>query len=513
MFEAYKIGVALTIDNKISPVVFQLAEDFKKLQKLSESANRSFNNISKQAAGINKLAMSVQNLNNQLSKTVKEAQRAGAAIGGMGAYGFAAGGSGAAGFAGMGAAMGAAAAVNRSMPVYWQARGYERGAVGGDWTPGVTNLPGIYRGRMRPNDYIDGDFTREGGISGGGVPGRPPNQGFRMPPVLPIMRGAAGAVGAAGGLVGRALNTPLPGMITGIAVAGMGKHAIHNSVEYDQESTKLKLYGMDAITNAKAMKFADTLSIPGVDKIQALRLFGEAQGIFRQSGDDPEKALNAAKMATPLLAKVYAATAALGSEGQAQSEAKFLSMLRFIEMSGGLASPKRFEELADLGWKMSMTSGGAVDFEQLRQFKARAMNSSFTITDEALAGLEPIIGMLKGSTAGFAARTSYNRTNGIVKLPNQTAHFLVDNGIWDKSKVIFNDNGGIKAFKGNPFTHSKQMAENPEKFYSNDIMPIYKKLGITDLSEIGRQNSLIFGSTGGGLYTLIHKNMDVITES
>lgn len=188
-------------------------------------------------------------------------------------------------------------------------------------------------------------------------------------------------------------------------------------------------------------------------------------------------------------------------------------MLRYIEDSGGLKSPKRFEELADAGWKMVQKSGGSVDWEQLRQFKARAGVAGLHITDDGMAELEPIITMQKGGTSGHGVSTAYNRTNGIIKIPNQVAHELVDNHLWDASKVIWNAHGGIKSFKGNPFINSQAFTDNPVEAYAKYVMPLHKRLGIVTQEQIAQSNAMLFGGTGGTTYTLIDQNLEKLRQS
>jgi len=61
---------------------------------------------------------------------------------------------------------------------------------------------------------------------------------------------------------------------------------------------------------------------------------------------------------------------------------------------------------------------------------AKAGTAAFGLSNKALfAELEPIIGELKGSSAGDALMTAYNRLNGIIKLPNQVTHDLMKMGI------------------------------------------------------------------------------------
>jgi hypothetical protein len=101
-----------------------------------------------------------------------------------------------------------------------------------------------------------------------------------------------------------------------------------------------------------------------------------------------------------------------------------------------------------------------------------------------------------------------------VRVPNQIAHALVDNGLWDGSKVMFNANGGIKNMKGNPLSaaNTKLFEENPELFYEQVIRPMYKKMNLS-AEDIARENLALFGRTGGKLFEAIERSLPVIQQS
>jgi hypothetical protein len=74
-----------------------------------------------------------------------------------------------------------------------------------------------------------------------------------------------------------------------------------------------------------------------------------------------------------------------------------MDMLRFVEQAGGLNSPAKFNSIMNNAYKAVQSSGGNIDFSQLRQFMARAGTSAYNLSDTALyAKLEPIIGEMKG---------------------------------------------------------------------------------------------------------------------
>jgi len=309
------------------------------------------------------------------------------------------------------------------------------------------------------------------------------------------------------------------GMVGGaLTVAGgfglsMFKTPIEEAIKFDQQVQKFKLFGLGDKVNTEAVKFARGMNIMGSSYTENMKLFIEAQGVFRESGIGGMESLGGAKLAAPLLAKIAFATKSLDSESAAKLTTSSMAMLRYVEDSGGLKSPEKFKELADAGWKMVQTSGGSVNWEQLRQFKARSGVAGLGLSGDAMAMMEPIITMLKGQTAGFSLRTAYNRLNGIVKIPNQVAHELVNSGIWDGKKVNWNSQGGIKSFNGNPLRDAELFASNPIAFYEKNIMPMYAKRGLTTDAQIGQQNAMLFGSTGGNMFTLAQKNMPKLHQS
>jgi hypothetical protein len=290
-------------------------------------------------------------------------------------------------------------------------------------------------------------------------------------------------------------------------------HAMYESAkDLNTEQARFKLFGLGDKVNSEAFKFVEGMKVYGTTQAENMKVFREAQGVFRESGLSGSEALDGAKLAAPVLAKIQFATESLDEEAKARMRTSSMSMLRWVEMSGGLKSAERFNQLADFGWKMVQTSGGAVDWEQLRQFAATAGNSGRFITPEGLAALEPIMGEFKGGRAGTSLRTAFNRLNGIIRLPNQAAHELMDNGIWDSSMVELNSTGGIKKFLGNPFKSSEEFMANPVTWYEKYMIPMYDKMKLT-ATQRARENALLFGSTGGALFTQVETALPSIHRS
>ena len=364
--------------------------------------------------------------------------------------------------------------------------------------------------------------------------------GGMIPPLLPGGGGGAfgggggrGSGGSAGGHAGGGfhggnihmgsggIGIGSVGMAAGDAFvplavsAGMiwGGHALYESAkDLNTEMQRFKLYGLGDKLNAEAFSFVKGMHIYGSTQAENMKNFREAQGVFRESGLNDSEALSGAKLAAPVLANIAFATEALDDEPKARMRTSSMSMMRWVEMNGGLKSAENFNRLANVGWKLTQSSGGNVDWEQLRQFSATAGIAGQSISAEGLAALEPVIGELKGGRAGVGLRTALNRMMGVVKLPNQVAHMLVDHGLWDGSKVVWNNQGGIKSFKGDPFKFTKEMMQNAPMAYRDHFMPMYDQMHL-GTEERSRMNAMFFGSTGGAEFNIMDKQMPTIERS
>ena len=345
-----------------------------------------------------------------------------------------------------------------------------------------------------------------GGTGGGGSGGGGHGGGFHGGNIH------LGSGGIGMGTVGMAAGDAFVPLAVGASMV-WGGHALYESAkDLNTEMQRFKLYGLGDKLNNEAFGFVKGMRIYGSTQSENMKNFREAQGVFRESGLNDSEALAGAKLAAPILAKIAFATNSMDDESQAKLRTSSMSMMRWVEMSGGLKSASDFNRLADVGWKLTQSSGGNVDWEQLRQFSATAGIAGQSITAEGLAALEPVMGELKGGRSGVGLRTALNRMMGVVKIPNQVAHMLVENGLWDASKVEWNSNGGIKSFKGDPFKFTSEMMQNPAMAYRDHFMPMYSKLGL-GAEERSRYNAMFFGSTGGAEFNIMDKQMPTIERS
>jgi len=305
----------------------------------------------------------------------------------------------------------------------------------------------------------------------------------------------------------------------GMAVTGVGmlsslKGPVEQAMEWEREGAKLRQMGLGDAQIRDAQKFVQATDIIGTSMQQRMKLFVEAQGAFRESGMSGSHALDAARVMTPVLAGYEVAVKTLNGEKRTSAEHSMISLNRLVEQMGGLNDSKRAASIVDMAFRSVQASGKMITPDQLRQFRAYGGASVANYSDLAIfAGLEPIMGELKGSTTGTGLRTAFNRLQGLIKPPNQLLSEAERLGIWDSSKYTKNSMGGIKTMNGNPLNAElvDLMNTNPIAF-AKRMMDIYEAHGIS-AAQRSRENTLLFGSNGAKVYDLIMRQMPTLERS
>ncbi|MGS1020244.1 phage tail protein [Burkholderia glumae] len=472
MINVYEIGTVLKLMDRVAPELMKLAGEFRKVDSLVLQVNKRLQKLGAEAGGVRNVAAASKALDASLKNVGGHAALAERNLRGIK-------GAIPTGKIGIEAELTAANVQAKTLATTLA------GMRGGRWLPG----PG-------------------GGGGGGGGAGRGGHGGRIHGGNLHFGSHGIGIGGVGMGLMSDALVPLGAAMVAGY----VGKQFYESAKDLQTEHARFKLFGMDDAQNKSAFDFAHNLHAYATSENEAMHYMNEAQAVFRESGETGEKALAGAKMAAPFLAKMMAASSILSEESQAKLKHESLAMLRAVELQGGARDSQRFAELADFGFRMTQTSGGQVNWEQLRQMYRTGGVAVQRMGMDAIAELEPIIGEFKGGSFATAMRTAYNRMNGIIKLPNQAVHELIKAGIWDKSKVELNGNGGIKRFLGNPLQHSDEYANNAAEYYFKYVRPYYDKQGYKD-TDRDRMNAMFFGSTGGNLFSKIDQQEPVIRSA
>lgn len=350
----------------------------------------------------------------------------------------------------------------------------------------------------------------------------PGGGGSGIPPVIPIpIPGPHGPGRGPQGVAG-AYHSAMSGMMAGgmmvaggAAIAGALKGPFGEAIEYQRELAKLQQYGLGASQIKDAQDFVRANEIIGTSIHDRLQMFADAQGAFRESGMSGSHALDAAKIMMPVLSKYQVATGMLG-DGRSVSQDQLQQLNKTVELMGGLNSPKRAEEIADGIFRAVQSSGKMVSNRDMRQFITQGGVATAGLTDKAIfAGLEPIIGEFGGSSTGTGLQTAYSRSHGMNALmPSITTNEMLRLGVWQADKVTRTKGGGARFEHGNPMDeHLATLQQTDPVQFAKAMIDVYSKHGITSINDIGRENNILFGRTGGRVYTKIMQQIEVLERS
>lgn len=298
--------------------------------------------------------------------------------------------------------------------------------------------------------------------------------------------------------------TLVGGALLGAGAMGLAalKPAINEAMEYQRQLAKLRQMGLGDSQIADAKKFTEATNVIGTSMRDRLRIFTEAQGSFRESGRTGAEALAAAKVMTPVLANYEVAKGFLAGDKQGAAEQSMRNLNKVVEIMGGLNDPRRAQAIADGVFKAAQSSGGMVDERQLKQFVAYGSSATNQLDIRTIfGGLEPIIGEMGGSTVGTGLRTAYTRTNGMMALmPRRLAA--------EMQRLHMTDASGKQET-----TDLARLQATNVIGYAQEIMRRYAAAGITNRTDIERENAIIFGTNGAKIYNKIMSQMPILLQS
>lgn len=523
MIEAFRVGTILTLTDLITPKLLELSKTLLKVELQVAALDRQFKQIGKANGGIKQAANYTAALDKAVLKTDQHAKLLVKTFGKMSAFdGKAAAGAGklmveldkSDGAAGrLTGHLAKITAFNPEMRLLATSTRALSDALRSSSTNAALlahQVKSIHSfGALPSIPVIPGGGRVPGGGGGGSGGGRGGHGNGNIHARGHIGPGGVGMGGIGFGLPG--------GMATMGALAGgyMAYAGIKSGAEaagdFELQKRRFEMFGMSALQNQNAFDFAANTTVPGASNTDKMRYMIEAQGAFRESGLPGEEALRAAKMAMPMLAKIHYASILSGKE---LSEGQEMDMLRFAEQRGAIRNPKLFNETIENAYRTTVTSGGQVDFANLRQFMRTSQGSGMTISDEALLGWgEPLLGELRGGPAGTALATARKRLMGITKATKTQLHTIQDLGAWDMSKVVLNKQGGVDHFTGDgiPLMHASEFGSNPFKWFADYVLPQYKARGL-DMNQQSVMNANLFGNTGGAMFDKVGVQLPTIME-
>ncbi len=277
---------------------------------------------------------------------------------------------------------------------------------------------------------------------------------------------------------------------TSLAVAGyaaqqVGKRGLHllsgplhETKQIERENTRIEALGFNKEITTEAQSFAHNIKTTGTSITENLELMRDAMSIF---GD-----LHHAKLVLPTIAKMKFANEALyGGEEGSEKDAYLMSMMKVIELRGGLANAQRFKQEADRVQKVLSTTSAQVGPEEWRAvIQTGGVAAKLMRPDAFYYQLEPLIQEMGGHSVGKALMSAYNNLyQG--KTTVKAAKELARLGLLDPQKVRRNKKTrevtglGVGALKG-----GELFKDSPLEWLEQYLLPTLQKHGITRESDI-----------------------------
>jgi hypothetical protein len=521
MLEAFKVGTTLTLHDLITPKLLELSKQMLKVEVQVAALDRQFKQIGKANGGIKQATNYANALDKAIGKTDQHAKILVKTFGKLTAFdGKAIDGvnkllvelnksDGAAGR--LSGHLGKISAFNPEVRELARSTKALSDALRSSSSNAATlahQIKSIHSlGALPSIPVMPGGGGGRGGSGGGG--GRRGGHGGNIHARGHIGPGGVGLGGVGFGLPGGMAT--MGALAAGyMAYAGV-KSGAEAAGDFELQKRRFEMFGMSGSQNQSAFDFVKNSNLPGASLSDKMRYMIEGQGAFRESGMAGEDALRASKMAMPMLAKIHYASILSGRE---LTESQEMDMLRFAEQRGAIRDPSLFNKTIENAYRTTVTSGGQVDFSNLRQFMRTSQGAGMTISDDGLLGwAEPLLGELKGGPAGTALATARKRLMGITKATKSQLQTIRMMGAWDMSKVVLNAHGGVDHFTGDgiPLAHAKEFGENPFKWYADYILPFYKAKGY-DINQQSKLNSDLFGGTGGAMFDKVGVQLPTILE-
>jgi hypothetical protein len=307
----------------------------------------------------------------------------------------------------------------------------------------------------------------------------------------------------------------------GMATLGVGglmlfKGPLHEATEWERVMARLQQKGLGDGQIADAKKFLRANDIYGVSLLERAQIFDEAQGSFRESGMSGSAALDAAKTMTPVLAAYKLAMATLNDHSRGAAEGSFSSLNKIVELMGGLGDTKLAGEIVGGVFKAVQSSGKMVSERDLRQFITMGGSAVSGLSLRTIfGGLEPQIGEFGGSAVGTGLNTAYRLLTGAQSKPSRLfVREAIKVGLWNQDNLVFNSQGGIKAYNGNPLKPEMQNLLRSDTIgFAKALMTLYAQQGIASQQDREHENEILLGRTGAKIYNKIMLQLSTIESS
>lgn len=272
--------------------------------------------------------------------------------------------------------------------------------------------------------------------------------------------------------------------VAGYATRTAGLHTLSKvarplgeAKDSETEQQRIRALGLGETTSKEAIQFAQNIQTIGTSQAENITLMRDALSAF---GDLPH-----AKLVLPTLAKMKFANEALyGGEDDAANEKRLISMLKVIELRGGLASESSFKNEANRIQQVFTATGGRVGPEQWQDFIQTGGVAAKQLRNDAFYyQMEPLIQEMGGHGVGNGLNSAYNNIyQG--KTTVKAARELQRLGLIDPKKVKLNKIDMLKEIQPGALKGGKLFKQSPLEWLEQVFLPTLAKQGMTDPDQI-----------------------------
>lgn len=283
---------------------------------------------------------------------------------------------------------------------------------------------------------------------------------------------------------------------------------LHEVRGYETTAARIEALGLGKEESSRAIQYARQLKTRGTSVAENTALMLDATTAF---GDTHH-----AEMVMPTLAKMkFANKAMFGEEHAADTERKFMDMLKVIELRGGLSSEADFKRQADMVQRVITATGGRVGPEEWLNFIKTGGVAAKGLDDKAMYyQLEPLISEMGGNRVGTALMSAYqNVYQG--KTTKRAANLMNELGlIADPSKVKHDKVGqiaqlGVGAIKGGDLFQKNQF-----EWMEKVLLPSLAAKGITGQKQVLDAIGGIFSNrTASGLFAQMYLQREQVHKN
>jgi hypothetical protein len=279
--------------------------------------------------------------------------------------------------------------------------------------------------------------------------------------------------------------------VGGAAIVGGALFATREAKNYQSEVARIKALGLGDKVTADAQKYAAGLRTYGTSQLENLTLVRDAMSVF---GD-----LHHAQMAAPILAKMKFGNAAFfGAEHGAENEAKFMDMLKVIELRGGTKSRADFEKQANMVQKVISATGGRVGPEEWRHLISTGGLAAKSMRDDAFFyQLEPLVQEMGGDRVGTGLMTAYSSLYQGHASKRSVQNMQRLGLVEDESKVHFDKAGQMAFLNPGALKGAELFKKSQFEWMKQVLLPTLAKKGLTSKDQVLDAIGSIFSSRKG----------------